>query len=414
MKRVLLLTLLLTLCFSLFAMSPDFSAIEARTALSGVFLLLDAEEVTFFRQFGYKDHRQQLAFDEHTLFCLGSITKPLVAMTLQNLVDENQRVGEFLPQLKSLAPLTIGSLVNHRTALVRDLTDLGLVDPYEAISLSELVSLIDRKGMGKQGSRYAYSNANYQVLARILETITGQSFAQAMESRLFLPLGMRESRALDHHVPEALAQGHSKNLQVLKPYHVSTLVGSGNVVVTANDMVRFAQAVLNGYFGDPYSLWGWNRGSFFEKPYLEHTGHLASGHAACLRIYPAEKQAVIILLNKIEPDITELADAMSAALFDLELATCNHASSGYIEFSLLEGRYRSEDGTELSVENRHGVLTILGAGLSPIFLKHVQGAIFYDPAHPLHTHRFVRMEEESRPNYYVEGLVQGNVFFPLP
>lgn len=413
-KRVLLLTLLLTLFFSLSAMSLDFVALEARTALSGVFLLLDADEVIFSKQIGYKDHRQQLVFDEHTLFCIGSITKPMVAMTLQNLVDENQRVGEFLPQLTTLAPLTIASLVNHRTSLVRDLTDLGLVDSYEAISLSELVSLIDRKGMGQPGGRYAYSNANYQVLAKILEQRTGQSFAQAMESRLFLPLGMRESRALDEDIPEALAQGHSRNLQTLKPYHFSTLTGSGNVVVTVKDLVHFTQAVLNGYFGDPFTLWGWNRGTFFEKLYLEHTGHLASGHAACLRIYPREKQAVIILLNTIEPDITELADAMSASLFDMELPRCNHASSGDIEFSLLEGRYRSEDGQELTVENRHGVLTILGAGMSPIFLKHEKGASFSDPAHPLYTHRFVWETGEVRPRYFLEGLVQRKVFFPLP
>jgi hypothetical protein len=132
-----------------------------------------------------------------------------------------------------------------------------------------------------------------------------------------------------------------------------------------------------------------------------------------LRIYPREKQAVIILLNTIEPDITELADAMSASLFDMELPRSNHASSGCIEFSLLEGRYRSEDGQELTVENRHGVLTILGAGMSPIFLKHEKGASFSDPAHPLYTHRFVWETGEVRPRYFLEGLVQRKVFFPL-
>lgn len=414
MKRVLFLTLLLFLSFSLSTAPIDFSALEARTALSGVFLLLDAEEVLVSKQFGYKDHEQKLGFDEHTLFCLGSVTKSMVAMALQKYVHEEQRVAHFLPHLTNIADYTIADLLHHRTSLVRDLTDIHLVSPYQAIELADLVTLINQKGVKPVEGPPSYSNANYQVLAHILQKASKLSFADALKQGIFDPLSMHESRALDSEAPVALAQGHSRNLQGLKHYHFSTLAGSGNVVVSANDLVRFAQAVLTDYFGEPNSLWGWNKGLFFEIPYLEHTGHLASGHAACLRMFPDEKKAVIILMNKVEPDIIELADAMSASLLGIDPPVRNRASSGCIDPALLEGRYRSEDGLELKVENRHGILTILGAGMPPIFLKHVEGGIFYDPAHPLFTHRFLREEGEQRPLYYLDGLVQGKVFFPIP
>ncbi|MFA6774152.1 MAG: serine hydrolase domain-containing protein, partial [Sphaerochaeta sp.] len=169
-----LLFMLLGLAVAGGAWSQPYEALEhidRLVDLSGIVMVVDTGEVVYQKSFGFADHQSKKAIDEHTLFPLASLTKPFTAMAIgilqeQGRLNLDDPIAEYLVQFASNPTLTIRHLVEHRSGLIRDLTDQRVISPYELIELEDLVDAIAKAPMrSKAGSTYQYSNANYQVLA---------------------------------------------------------------------------------------------------------------------------------------------------------------------------------------------------------------------------------------------------------
>jgi CubicO group peptidase (beta-lactamase class C family) len=104
------------------------------------------------------------------------------------------------------------------------------------------------------GTSRLYSSAGYAVLARVLEIVSGKSYSKLLNEYVFNPAGMTDSvdfegdaiierRAQDYYLsPDGLVNVPLKNY--------SFLVGAGSVYSTARDVYRFAEAVLDGKYGE--------------------------------------------------------------------------------------------------------------------------------------------------------------------
>jgi CubicO group peptidase (beta-lactamase class C family) len=99
------------------------------------------------------------------------------------------------------------------------------------------------------GSRYIYCSGNYNVLGRLVERVSGQSFADYMREHVFAPLHMAHSYASEAPArADGLAQGHRWIFGEVTPmsYYNPSGVPSGYLVSTAADMAHFLTASLNG------------------------------------------------------------------------------------------------------------------------------------------------------------------------
>ncbi len=191
-----------------------------------------------------------------TLFEIGSITKTFTAVVVlqaaeAGLLDLRAPVTAYLPwfQVKSVyEPVTINQLLNHSAGLGR------LIDQSPDIH-SAVWMLRESELAWPPGERFLYSDAGYQVLALVLEAVTGKPYDQIIQERIFNPLGMTESSPVQvHAIRERMAKGYRSLYDDRPPHHSHPLVeapwcevssGECGIASTAGDIAKFGQMLLN-------------------------------------------------------------------------------------------------------------------------------------------------------------------------
>lgn len=207
------------------------------------------------RATGLANVELDVAADTRHAFEIGSISKQFTAWAILMLRDEGRLaldapVGRYLPELPAAwgAP-TLHRLLTHTSGLP-DLEDAFTYGVYRETSsdadfLRRLVTLpIDFP----PGDRWAYSNTNYWLLARVIETLSGLSYADFMQQRIFTPLGMTATRsALPARLMPNRAAGYERkaglleNREAIRP---NTGRGLGDIVTTVGDMAHWEREQL--------------------------------------------------------------------------------------------------------------------------------------------------------------------------
>jgi len=198
-------------------------------------------------------------------FRVGSVTKTLTATIVLQLVDEEKlRLGDKLDDhLPGVVPrgdeITIRQLLQHRSGLV-NYTDYEswLKGPTRSGSLRpiDLLRFAGSKPLAfEPGTQWSYSNTNYIALGLVIEQVTGRSYADELEQRIFRPLGLDDTE-----LPETrLLPDLSDNGELLPGLHKDDPTAydvdwanpnvswaAGAIVSNARDISRFYSALLSG------------------------------------------------------------------------------------------------------------------------------------------------------------------------
>jgi CubicO group peptidase (beta-lactamase class C family) len=142
-----------------------------------------------------------LPVDKDTLYVLGSLTKTYTATTLMHLVAEGKveleaPVHRYVPELRlkddqAAKNITVLQLLNHTAGLDWGLiVDTGEGDDALARYVANMLQL---EHIAPPGTRASYSQAGYNLLGRIIEKVTGQTFEQTVASLVLEPLGLAHS-----------------------------------------------------------------------------------------------------------------------------------------------------------------------------------------------------------------------------
>ncbi len=219
------------------------------------------QELVYAKGFGVTNLETGGEVTPRTLFHMASITKPFVATSIVQLLEQEKLslddpIVEHLPYFEMkderYATLTIRQFLTHSSGMP-DVEDYHWDEPeYDEGALERYVrSLTDRELLFEPGERFSYSNLAFEVLGDLIAKVSGQSFADYVKEHILLPLGMNDSSILIRDVdPALLANGHVQgdNGEVLVSEHYaynrrhgpsSTL--HSNVV----DMSRWAIANMN-------------------------------------------------------------------------------------------------------------------------------------------------------------------------
>jgi CubicO group peptidase (beta-lactamase class C family)/ABC-type branched-subunit amino acid transport system substrate-binding protein len=160
------------------------------------------DRVVFARGYGALGHEDARAVDEHTLFGIASVSKAFTAAALGILVDEglvdwDDPVVKHLPDFRLYDPYvtetaTIRDLLSHRVGVGR-LTGnrLRWLPSRELSELIYRVRYLGPEQTFREG--YVYSNVMYMVAGQVIPAVTGMSWGEFVEERLFAPLGMERS-----------------------------------------------------------------------------------------------------------------------------------------------------------------------------------------------------------------------------
>jgi len=251
---------------------------------------------------GYRRLADSAPMGAGTLFRIASMTKPITSAAAMILIEEGRLalsdpVARYIPEfadarvavehdasgtgravtmVPARRPVTIRDLLTHTSGLTYGYLDDGPAgDAYRAAGVSDgiappgatIATMAARLGRlplrSQPGSAFHYGLST-DVLGRVVEVVSGMTLAEFLESRLFAPLGMRDTRfdVADARsrlaVPYTPARGGLRPIAAIERFGLLRLAGDGyfgsdryfsggsGLVSTAADYARFLQMILNG------------------------------------------------------------------------------------------------------------------------------------------------------------------------
>lgn len=207
------------------------------------------------------------------VYQIGSNTKAFTAtlalmLQAQGKLNLDAPIGRWLPQYPAWKNLTIRKMLNMTSGLetydnTATFQRAYAAHPYHHYTAAELVSYVyPRNGKAHWLKGWNYSNTGYILTQMILERVSGQSYADLLRTRIFQPLGLRNSYYYPYALPAAVyareVPGYFANndadnagLQPLygkniKPFSISWTQAAGGIVATPSDVSRSAYALYAG------------------------------------------------------------------------------------------------------------------------------------------------------------------------
>jgi CubicO group peptidase (beta-lactamase class C family) len=184
------------------------SFLDKHIAPGVVVLVASKDKVLDLEAAGYASLANKTPMRKDALFWIASMSKSLTGTALMMLVDEGKvrlddPVEKFLPEFKGqmvqdasgivhppMHSITVREIMNHTSGLV--LANEKTLKRTQ--SLQENVAAIASRPLRQEpGTKYEYNNCGIDTGGRIIEVVSGMSYADFMQKRLFDPLGMKDT-----------------------------------------------------------------------------------------------------------------------------------------------------------------------------------------------------------------------------
>lgn len=263
------------------------------------------------------------SMDKDSIYEIGSITKPVVAWLVDELMDSlglhpESLICQFLPDTlcyDHLQHITIQQLINHRSGLPKFPSDIGaseesILDPYATYDLNQLRS--DMLKVLPAPGRYNYSHIGYALFYWLFEKAGGlESYANR---NLFSAIAMRNT---GWNIPDVqIAKGHGLHGKFQPPWHVNAFSPAMGLKSSLSDLlifIRYVSADLSlqepalttalkkelkvmNKAKEYKVIQGWfvvDAGSYLTYFHTGRTG----GHQVSIAFSPQSKKGVIIISN---------------------------------------------------------------------------------------------------------------------
>jgi D-alanyl-D-alanine carboxypeptidase len=226
-----------------------------------------------------------------THFRIASNTKTMTAAVIMQLAQEsklelNDPVSKYVPSVPNGVNITIAQLLEMRSGLYNYTNDPIIsktidTDPAKVWTPTELVAIAFAHPPNfAPGAEYEYNNTNYALLGLVVEKVDGKPLAQAMQDRLFGPLGLQHTllpASTVNTLPEPYSHGYlygSSSVALVgePPYspevqaaaragtllpkdytgvNHSNAAAAGGVISTANDLATWIKALVTGRVLEP-------------------------------------------------------------------------------------------------------------------------------------------------------------------
>ncbi|MCL4178031.1 MAG: beta-lactamase family protein [Verrucomicrobia bacterium] len=245
------------------------SFLESKEIAGAVTLVATPRTILHLDTVGYADVAGNRSMTADTLFWIASMTKPITGVAIMMLQDAGRLslddpVEKHLPEFKGIrtpdgkpAQLTIRSLLTHTSGL----GEISGEEARQCRTLADAVARYVRRPLQFQpGARWQYCQSSINTAARIVEVISGESFPDFLENRLFRPLGMRDTTFYPsaEQLKRLAVSYRRTEAGELEPSEIGFLLGlpatsrerfpagNGGLFSTAPDYARFCQMIAHG------------------------------------------------------------------------------------------------------------------------------------------------------------------------
>jgi CubicO group peptidase (beta-lactamase class C family) len=354
-------------------------------------LVMHRGETVHAKGYGMANLEHGVPIGPRTVFDIASVSKQFGAMAIALLEADGRLsldddVRRWIPELPDFgSPILIRHLVHH-TSGIRDWPQtlrMAGWDYQDVLSFDQILRMAyNQRALNfPPGSAYAYSNTGYNLLAEIVQRVTGESYGGWTKANIFRPLGMLDTgfdddamRVVPGRADSYSPAGGSGWRRVSNSL---TALASSSLHTTVEDLARWVANFESGSVGGgavltrmhergmltagdtiPYAF-GQSRGTFRGLATWTHTGSWA-GFRAVLQRIPDEEFAVIILANTSDMNPSALGaeiaslwlgDRMTPALASAPASPAASAGANAApdwtpaasELAAYAGRYTSEE-----------------------------------------------------------------------
>ncbi len=339
---------------------------------SGAVLISEKNVKHINKGYGLADKEKNKPNEVQTVFDIGSNTKQFTAVAILLLVQQGQLnltdpVSLFFKDTtQDKHAITIHQLLIHTSGLIEaiggDFDVITEVDFFDQVFASELLFPI--------GSKYAYSNIGYSLLAKIIEITSGQSYESYLHQNLFLPIGMLNTGYI---IPDwqqqNLAKGYSRGVMnqgsMVERYQKHNAVtwhlkGNGGINSTQEDMFLWIEALKSNsiltaenfelltsghssiFDGFNYGYgWGINQ-SLDHTKRISHNGSNGS-FAHNITWFPMEDILILFSSNAASPITEKMAKTIEKIIFQPDFITAPIKKNPYfLVFNFVKEKQHNE------------------------------------------------------------------------
>jgi teichoic acid D-alanine hydrolase len=344
-----LLLISLNVCSQAKKTNNKFSAIvhdyAEKKGFSGSVLVADNGKVVYQECIGMASRQYNLPITDKSLFKICSITKTFTATIILQLleagkIDLSKTIGFYYPEYIGAArdKATILHLLTYSSGIE------NIDQSSEAMYAMELPldSIINRYCAGKliaePGTKLDYKNADYIILGKIIEKITGKPYQSVLQENILRPLQMTASGFLNCSlIIPGLASSYIKdssgNFYNEAPYRIENFFSSGAMYSTTADLLKFDQALfLNKLLKKTTmdlmttsypKLWNvalsfWVVNQQFGKlttKVMDRRGSIGGSNTAWYHIFDGNK-TIIVFANSDAADVVEIRQQLAGALME--------------------------------------------------------------------------------------------------
>jgi CubicO group peptidase (beta-lactamase class C family) len=243
--------------------------IDGKEVAGAVTLVADRAKILHLDAAGFADIANERRMQSDAIFWIASMSKPVTATAVLMLESDGKLsvddpVAKYIPELGSLktqdgepAKVTVRHLLTHTSGM----GEISSEQARQAKTLADVIPMYARQPLRfTPGERWAYCQSSINTAARVVEIISGKSFPEFLEERLFAPLGMRDTTFYlrDEQLPRLTTSYRRTGAGELEPAENFILLGksptsrdrfpaaNGGLFSTAPDYARFCQMILNG------------------------------------------------------------------------------------------------------------------------------------------------------------------------
>lgn len=276
---------------------PDIVADMAQSVDGVIVYVEQREKEPLIATAGISNRETQSPISAQQLFKTASISKLFIAVAATKLINEGafqlqDSLALWLPELaeriENSHSITIEQIIQHRSGIpdFDSQTGFSWQAPHTNID-NTLAYALDKPADFAPNERYEYSNTNYLLLAKIMDTALGYSHYQYIDDNILAPLDLSNTyHQLEQVNPEELVSGYWENIDRKTQDYV---IPGGSMIATAQNVATFLRALNTG------SLLNTEERQLYRYWY-SHSGWLP-GYQSVANYYPDIDAVVVVFVN---------------------------------------------------------------------------------------------------------------------
>lgn len=233
--------------------------IESSGTVGAAVAITYKNRIAFLKCYGTRKSGTSDSIDEHTIFRLASVSKPVTGvltgvLAQENILDFDERVGEIIPgfrlaNTKYARELTIRNLLSHTTGLVPHAYD-DLVEGH--VPFNTIFTRLPQAGVtAAPGQIYGYQNVMFSLVDTIMAVKTSKNYRNLVKEKIFEPLGMQDASTdfqsftdnPNKAYPHSGAKGNYRPIRLNDRYY--TTAPAAGINASISDMAQFLIGLLD-------------------------------------------------------------------------------------------------------------------------------------------------------------------------